>query len=362
MQDVAEAVGITAAALYRHFGNKYELFRDTAMHLVGRLQEAVDSVPAAHTDGTDAAEGEIVALIDVLVDTTIELRATGSIYRWESRYLTPEDRRDLRDAFSRVRSRVAAPLREVRPDLDDATGDLAVLAALSSIASVTTHRTTMPVPQLRVLLREVALRVLRSHVGPIPPDAADSVPEHAQPRRRKDQLTQAGIALFAARGYHDVTIDDIASAVGLTPSGVYRHFSGKSDILRTACERAATALDAAADEALGRSNPHEALSILGQAYVHFAVTDHDLMEVYTADVGALDDDDQRRLLRLQRGHVDDWVEVVGRVRTGLQPRELRFLVHAGFNVVADLSVALRHSTPAEAQAFIRPVLNTVLEG
>ncbi|WP_062464032.1 TetR/AcrR family transcriptional regulator [Demequina soli] len=361
MQDVADAVGISAAALYRHFDTKYDLFREVALGLVGRLADATADVEAMAEPTPEAASEAVEALLDAVAGATIGMRATGGIYRWESRYLRTEDRHALRDAFAGLRGRIVEPEAVLRPEAAADTLDLAALAALSAIASVTTHRTAIPAPALRTLVRDAALRVLARTAGPAPGPVDGAAEPLARPRRRRDQLAHAGIALFAERGYHDVRLEEIAAAVGLTPSGVYRHFGSKAEILLTACQRAAAALDGAAEEALGHADPREALRILEAAYIRFAVDDRDLMDVYSADVGALDEEDQRRLRRLQRAHVDDWVELLGRVRPDLDPREARCLVHAGFNVVADLAVALRRAPAPAVEAWIAPVLEAVLD-
>ncbi|MDN4486882.1 TetR/AcrR family transcriptional regulator [Demequina sp. SYSU T00039] len=360
MQDVADAVGITAAALYRHFANKYDLFSSVAMGLVQGLHEAADEVPTPAERTPDEARREIDALLEAWTVATLGMRTTGGIYRWESRYLHDDDRRALRDEFAALRERLGGPVGVLRPELDAETLDLVCRAALSAIASVTMHRTAMPGAALRALLEHAAGDALACAVDPVPAVSSQAAEPSSPPRRRRDQLAQAGIALFGERGYHDVTIEDIAGVVGLTPSGVYRHFAGKAEILRTACERAAAVLDAAAEEALGGDEPLESLRVLERAYIAFAVDDRDLMDVYTADVGALDAEDQRRLRRLQREHVDDWVELLGAVRPDLEPREARTRVHAGLNVVADLAVALRHRPAADAKAWIRPMLEAVL--
>ncbi|WP_062385676.1 TetR/AcrR family transcriptional regulator [Demequina iriomotensis] len=359
MQDVADVVGISAAALYRHFDTKYDLFREVAMGLIGRLDEATRDVGGGAPTSVEEAREAVDALLDAVAGATIGMRATGGIYRWESRCLKPEDRRALRDRFVALRRRLAEPAGVLRADLEPAALDLAAYAALSAIASVTTHRTAMPAAALRAVLHDAAVRVLLEARSPAPEPGGEPEPV-PRPRRRKNQLSQAGIALFAERGYHDVRLEEIAAAVGLTPSGVYRHFTGKAEILLTACGRAAAALDASAAEAFSHDDPRAALRILEGAYIRFAVDDRELMDVYAADVGALDPDDQRRLRRLQREHVDDWVELLMRVRPELEAREARCLVHAGFNVVADLSVALRRSAPEVAEEWIAPVLESVL--
>ena len=50
--------------------------------------------------------------------------------------------------------------------------------------------------------------------------------------------------LFNLKGYRDTSMEDIATAVGMPASGIYRYFSGKSDILAAAFRRAADRLSA----------------------------------------------------------------------------------------------------------------------
>ncbi|WP_067681367.1 TetR/AcrR family transcriptional regulator [Nocardia miyunensis] len=53
---------------------------------------------------------------------------------------------------------------------------------------------------------------------------------------RTRQIIVAAAKLFEDVGYQNVSIDDIGTAVGLTGPAVYRHFSGKHDILVKALE------------------------------------------------------------------------------------------------------------------------------
>ena len=47
------------------------------------------------------------------------------------------------------------------------------------------------------------------------------------------------MVLFNKQGYRETSMEQIAAAVGMPTSGIYRYFSGKSDILATAMRRAA---------------------------------------------------------------------------------------------------------------------------
>lgn len=48
---------------------------------------------------------------------------------------------------------------------------------------------------------------------------------------RKSQLADAAAELFGRRGYHAVSVHDIAGAAGVTGPAVYRHFSSKQNVL-----------------------------------------------------------------------------------------------------------------------------------
>lgn len=47
----------------------------------------------------------------------------------------------------------------------------------------------------------------------------------------KEKIFDAAVDLFAERGYDGVSIRDIAKAVGIRESSVYKHYSGKDEIL-----------------------------------------------------------------------------------------------------------------------------------
>jgi len=54
----------------------------------------------------------------------------------------------------------------------------------------------------------------------------------ARPRNRRELITAAASRLFHERGYTRVGVSDIAEAVGVGPSALYRHFAGKQRLLR----------------------------------------------------------------------------------------------------------------------------------
>ncbi|SBT54956.1 TetR/AcrR family transcriptional regulator [Micromonospora narathiwatensis] len=53
-----------------------------------------------------------------------------------------------------------------------------------------------------------------------------------RPRNRRALILAAATDLFHRRGYDRLTMGDLAEAVGIGPSALYRHFSGKQHLLR----------------------------------------------------------------------------------------------------------------------------------
>ncbi len=52
----------------------------------------------------------------------------------------------------------------------------------------------------------------------------------AAPETRREEILEAALACFSARGYHGSTVDDIAAGAGLSKGAVYWHFEGKREI------------------------------------------------------------------------------------------------------------------------------------
>jgi AcrR family transcriptional regulator len=60
-----------------------------------------------------------------------------------------------------------------------------------------------------------------------------------QERRRqqtRDHLLAAAAEVFARRGYHEATVEEIAKAAGFTKGAVYSNFEGKEDLFLTLTE------------------------------------------------------------------------------------------------------------------------------
>ncbi|MFW5733513.1 MAG: TetR/AcrR family transcriptional regulator [Oceanidesulfovibrio sp.] len=69
-------------------------------------------------------------------------------------------------------------------------------------------------------------------------------------KTRREQIAQAALDLVSTRGYRALTVKRLAGKVGLTPSGLYRHFPDKAAILDAILELIADSLQSNIQRAL----------------------------------------------------------------------------------------------------------------
>jgi len=58
-----------------------------------------------------------------------------------------------------------------------------------------------------------------------------TTPVRTRPKDRRQSIEAAAAGLFADRGFAGTSVADIAAEVGITPGAIYRHFSGKEELL-----------------------------------------------------------------------------------------------------------------------------------
>ncbi|WP_330278938.1 TetR/AcrR family transcriptional regulator [Streptomyces sp. NBC_00056] len=342
MEEIAAGVGITATALYRHFPNKYALFAECAHVMVDRLVGALDEMPP------EAAPADVLT---ALIRVTLAHRASGGVYRWEARYLDREDRRLLRAKFGHVVGRVTEAVRREEPRSEE---QLRVAAALGAIGSITMHRTSIAQRRVEELLLGCALRVIAT--DPVPATGSErsvELPALPVPRSRRAEILAAAVPLFARDGFANVTNGQIAQAVGLAPSALYRHYPGKVDILAAACLQAAGLLTQAVDRSLQKvTDPHDAVAALAATYVAYSFEHTALTSVAEAEFVGLPADLQRPLILAQREHIAVWEQQLRAARPELDPRQARVLVHAGFGVVVEAGRRLRWQDSPDHRAAV----------
>ena len=155
---------------------------------------------------------------------------------------------------------------------------------------------------------------------------------------RRDRILRVAAGLLAERGFHQVSMADIGGAAGIVGSGVYRHFDSKSAVLVALLDEVMDRLlRTAADAGSSGRDEREVLADLVQGQVLFAVDDRPLLQLYQREVHSLPEADRRRLRRLQRHYVEEWVHVLVELRPELTDGVARALVHAAIGAVQSVA-------------------------
>lgn len=123
-----------------------------------------------------------------------------------------------------------------------------------------------------------------------------------RPRDRKAQIARASAEAFSALGYHGVTMEDIASRVGVSATALYRHYSGKYELFRGAVLNLGQQLvDATAfADSAEAGDPLDEFGRLVAALVGTALVNRESGGLYRWEGRFLGDDDQAELNRQLR--------------------------------------------------------------
>ncbi|WP_235948993.1 TetR/AcrR family transcriptional regulator [Nocardia terrae] len=335
MEDIAARLGISSAALYRHYPSKYALFREELLRLARITAES--ATPPDESEDLSPRD-RLDRVLDKMIAETIANRSTVTLVRWERRYLDDTDRATLEDQFTIALTTLRALIGGVRPELDGHDRAVRAVSLLSVISSIGDHHATLPAKSLTALLHSACDAIIDTD---LPPEGTASAAPRAVeiPQSFKHELLlKKAVELFHARGYPNVSVEDIAAAADLSAaSAVYRYYRSKGDLLAAAFRRAADRVSGAIGPAVASSSsPAEALSKLVDLYVAGSFAERELTFVYYAEFGHVSAEERTMLRNVQRLIVAEWVRLLVAVRPELTEGEARILVQAAFGLVVDL--------------------------
>src|ERR1044071_9911193 len=161
-------------------------------------------------------------------------------------------------------------------------------------------------------------------------------PTSARISSRREEILEIAVGLFAARGYHGVSMDDIGSAAGVTGPALYHHFAGKEAMLVAALIPVSEGLLHGGRDRVTRhpDDAHAALTDLIAFHVEFALANPAVIALHMHELDRLPEEPRRQIRRLQRLYVEEWVSVLTALRTDLaSPAEARVLAHAAFGLM-----------------------------
>ncbi len=132
---------------------------------------------------------------------------------------------------------------------------------------------------------------------------------------RNRKILDTAAELFYEKGFHGTSVDELGSRAGLSGPAIYRHFSGKDEIL-------ATLFDEAMDELIGATEPvHDDAELDLQRMIRhhalFAARHRHLVNVSQREDRSLVDPWRKAINRRRKQYVQGWEQ---RSRGRYRPR------------------------------------------
>ncbi|MDH6198211.1 AcrR family transcriptional regulator [Mycobacterium frederiksbergense] len=276
MEDIAEAAGITARAIYRHFDNKQDLLSQVIIHDQNRVLMVLDPPAGPLAPGTKSLEG----LLRRLVETSLDSARLGPLWQREARHLGAADFDRVRADTRRIGKTLCDAIEAADPGTTGFRAEMRAWAVVSIMASSGHFDSPLPRRRLADLLLSGALAVIRApSYSASEGEGSFEVDKRNIARAatsRREQLIAAAAQAFRKRGFGGVGLDEF----GIAGPAVYRYFDSKADILSTIILRLREWVALENMRALQRGvTDNQVIVELVRSYVSIATTATDLLAV-----------------------------------------------------------------------------------
>ncbi|MCV7344857.1 TetR/AcrR family transcriptional regulator [Mycolicibacterium rhodesiae] len=334
LEEIAEAAGVTARALYRHYDNKQALL--TAVIL--NAQDEYQSFRNPEGRTPEATARPLHDELPDLIAAAVETRALTVLWQREARYLTDDDRAEVRRRINAIVAGMQAGVRLEMPDLSPPHAELRAWAVSSTLTSLGRHSLSLPGTELRGLLyRACMAAACAAPVGALEPIDGPAGRESVA-FSRYETLLAAGAQLFRARGYPAVSTADIGKTVGIAGPGLYRSFSSKQAILDTLVRRLDEWSALECIRALRTDSPAaQRLGELVAGRVRISLDDPDLVSVSITELSSASDEVRDSVVRNQADRDGLWIDLIRTLVPQTTVAQARLLVSAAVSFIDDVS-------------------------
>ena len=130
---------------------------------------------------------------------------------------------------------------------------------------------------------------------------------------RADDVHDAALTLFATRGYHGTSMEDIAAALGLRAPSLYNHVESKQSLLQQIMLGTVESL--VRDQQAVLATTHDVTEQLRramEAHVRFHTRFQREVRVSNNEIASIEEPARSRLLDLRRQYARPWIELIER--------------------------------------------------
>lgn len=121
------------------------------------------------------------------------------------------------------------------------------------------------------------------------------------PRKRTDEVVEAAARVFAERGYHGATTQDIADQLRIRQATLYYYFPSKDAALELVCQRGVEGfIEKAEAVAISSDSPPEKIGKIIRCHLEALEEKHAYVKVFLNERQHLRDDARKKVGRLSR--------------------------------------------------------------
>jgi AcrR family transcriptional regulator len=155
--------------------------------------------------------------------------------------------------------------------------------------------------------------------------------------RRRRQLLDVAVVVFADRGFHGTSMEDVADAAGVTKPVLYQHFSSKRELYIELLDDVGSRLVDEVTRAVSEANgPRQQVEAGFEAYFQFVAGQHHAFRLLFGS-GARGDDDFADAVRRVEDRMADAIAAL--IETDIDPDHRQIL---GYGIVGLAEVTSRH--------------------
>ncbi|MFC4945867.1 TetR/AcrR family transcriptional regulator [Pseudonocardia sp. GCM10023141] len=336
MEEIAEAVGITVRALYRHYPGKQALLAFVVIRDQDRLVNALQNLEQKPADDLDTAQ----IILHELAMVSLVSRHLSLLWQREARHLQPDD-------FQFVRRRtiwIAEQIKQLvvirmQPGLDAFSADLRSWALVSLLTSSVYYDAALPPAALTQEIVAACVRIIAAKAECHGSEVAGLSPPPAlvQPVSRREQLLVVAARVFRRRGFGGVTLDEIGDDLDIVGAALYRYFPTKASILAAAVTRFHEWICHEMFRTLAhpQEDPCQTLMSLSRGYLRVEHEATDYLAVALNERLFLPNDVRAQTDRMRLDNTAEWIRWYSLAESSASPAQSAVRVHITQRVIDD---------------------------